>query len=152
MTGWYQRRVVPHIIRLGCGCELMADYRRQIVPKARGSVLEIGLGAGANLRFYNAENVTQVSGVEPSAELRAMARRAERTATVPVHIIDAAGEALPFDAESFDTVVCTFTLCSVDDVGATLAEARRVLKRDGRFLFCEHGRSPDQSVQKWQRR
>jgi len=152
MTGWYQRRIVPHIIRMGCGCALMDEYRRHIVPKARGRVLEIGLGAGANLRFYDAANVTQVSGVEPSPELRAMAIRAERPATIPVEVVDAVGEALPFATESFDTVVCTFTLCSVDDVGLTLAEARRVLKSDGRFLFCEHGRSPDYGVQKWQRR
>jgi SAM-dependent methyltransferase len=152
MTGWYQRRIVPHIVRLGCGCELMADYRRQIVPKARGRVLEIGLGAGANLRFYDAANVTQVIGIEPSPELRAMAMRAERPATVSVEVVDAAGEALPFEEESFDTIVCTFTLCTVEDVGRTLAEARRVLKQPGRFLFCEHGRSPDQGVQKWQQR
>ena len=82
MTGWYQRRIVPHIVRLGCGCKLMADYRRQIIPKARGRVLEIGLGAGANLRFYDAAKVTQVLGIEPSPELRAMARRAERSATI----------------------------------------------------------------------
>jgi hypothetical protein len=81
MTGWYQRRIVPHIIRMGCGCALMDEYRRHILPKARGRVLEIGLGAGANLRFYDAANVTQVLGIEPSAELRAMAIRAERPAT-----------------------------------------------------------------------
>ena len=152
VTGWYQRKIVPHIIRMGCGCALMDEYRQHIIPKARGRVLEIGLGAGANLRFYDAANVTQVLGIEPSPELRAMAIRAERPATIPIEVVEAAGEALPFAMESFDTVICTFTLCSVDDVGLTLAEARRVLKPGGRFLFCEHGRSPDYRVQKWQRR
>jgi ubiquinone/menaquinone biosynthesis C-methylase UbiE len=152
MTSWYQRAIVPHIIRLGCGCALLGEYRQQVVPKARGRVLEIGLGAGTNLRFYDPANVTHVLGVEPSPELRAMAARAERPTTIPVEMVAAAGEALPFATESFDTVVCTFTLCSVGDVGQTLAESRRVLKLGGRFLFCEHGRSPDPGVQKWQRR
>ena len=130
----------------------MDEYRRHIVPKARGRVLELGLGAGANLRFYDPAIVTEILGIEPSPELRAMARRAPRPATIPIEVVGAAGEALPLDTESFDTVVCTFTLCSVDDVERTLAEARRVLKSSGRFLFCEHGLSPDHHVQKWQRR
>lgn len=152
MTSWYRRRVVPHIIRLGCGCALMDEYRQQVVPRARGCVLEIGLGAGANLRHYDRAKVTRVTGIEPSPELRAMAAHAQRVARLPLEIVDAAGEALPFAAASFDTVLCTFTLCTVDDVGRTLAEARRVLKPGGCFLFCEHGRAPDAGVQKWQER
>jgi len=152
MPGWYERRIVPHIIRVGCGCAFVADYRRQIVPHAHGRVLEIGMGAGANLGFYDTGKVTHLSAIEPSAELRAMARKALRPTGFDVDIIDAAGEAMPFEQASFDTVVCTFTLCSVDDAEQTLREARRVLKPGGRLLFCEHGQSPDPGVQKWQQR
>ena len=149
---WYERTIVPHIIRLGCGCSMMHDYRRQIVPHATGRVLELGMGAGANLGFYNPEHITSVRGIEPSAELRAMAAKAPRPDGLDIDIIDAAGEELPFDANCFDTIVSTFTLCTVDNVARTLAEAHRVLKPGGRFLFCEHGLAPDPGVQKWQHR
>jgi ubiquinone/menaquinone biosynthesis C-methylase UbiE len=152
MASWYERKVVPQIIKLGCGCVAFEDYRRQCAPKAHGRVLELGVGAGANLKFYDADKVSHLVAIEPSPELRAIAAKAERAPNLPLEIIDAAGEELPFPAESFDAVVCTFTLCTVQDPVQTLAEARRVLKPGGRFLFCEHGRSPDADVLKWQER
>jgi SAM-dependent methyltransferase len=152
MAGWYERNIVPHIIRLGCGCAFIGDFRRQVVPHARGRVLEIGMGAGANLAFYDPSKITHLSAIEPSAELRAMANKALKSAAFDVDLLDASGEAMPFEQQSFDTVVCTFTLCSVDDVTRTLGEARRVLKPGGQFLFCEHGQSPDPDVRKWQQR
>jgi len=150
--GWYDRNIVPRIIKLGCGCRMMAEHRQKIVPQARGRVLELGMGAGANLAFYDAGQVCEVVGIEPSAELRAMAEKAVRPEGLRVRIEDGVAEALPFGAGEFDTVVCTFTLCSVRDPAKTLAEAQRVLKTGGVLLFHEHGRSPDPAVAKWQRR
>jgi SAM-dependent methyltransferase len=150
--GWYDRAVVPHIIRLGCGCRMMAEHRQKIVPLAKGRVLELGMGAGANLPFYDAGRVSEVVGVEPSPGLRAMAAAAPRAQGLAVRIEEGVGEALPFDAGGFDTVVCTFTLCSVADPARTLAEARRVLRPGGTLLFHEHGGAPDAGVARWQRR
>ena len=110
------------------------------------------MGSGLNLPFYDAAKVSVVEAVEPSEPLRRKALAAAETSGLNARIIDGRAEALPYDAAAFDTVVCTFTLCSVQNPAAALAEARRVLKPDGRLLFCEHGLAPDDAVVKWQRR
>jgi len=152
MASWYERRVVPHIIRLGCGCQTLGEYRQQVVPQAKGRVLELGFGAGANLRFYDSARVTQLIGIEPSPELRTIAARAERAPGLAVDLQAGEGEHLPFEDASFDSVVCTYTLCTVADHDRTLAEARRVLRPGGLFLFSEHGAAPDPDVARWQQR
>lgn len=152
MTSWWDRHVTPRLI--GCACSrppIMAE-RARLVPQARGRVLELGFGGGLNFRFYDPAKVETVFGVDPSAELRERAGRAPRPAELKLDLRDGVGEALPFEDGAFDTVVCTFTLCSVADPAVTLAEARRVLKAGGGFLFCEHGLSPDRGVAAWQRR
>ncbi len=152
MASWYERRVLPGVIRLACGSSLVADYRRKTIPRAHGDVLELGIGAGANLLHYDPAHVTHLVGIEPSAELRAMAAAAPRAEGLRLDLVDSTAETLPFAARSFDSVVCTFTLCSVMDVDAVLAEARRVLRPGGALLFAEHGRAPDAGVARWQRR
>jgi SAM-dependent methyltransferase len=152
MTSWYDRQVLPHIIKAACGCASLADDRRAIVSQATGRVLELGLGAGANLPFYDTAAVREVIGIEPSAELRRIAAEAPRAAGLAVTVAEGEAEALAFDDQAFDTVVCTFTLCTVRDPERTLAEARRVLRPGGAFLFCEHGAAPDPDVARWQRR
>jgi ubiquinone/menaquinone biosynthesis C-methylase UbiE len=122
------------------------------VPKATGRVLELGIGMGLNLAFYEPGAVSSVTGVDPAPELRAIALAAPRDPRLTVEVLDGTAEALPFEAASFDSVVCTFTLCSVRSPAAALAEARRVLKPTGRLYFCEHGLSPDAGTAKWQRR
>ena len=107
---------------------------------------------GLNLPFYDAGKVESVTGVDPAAELRAIAKAAPRDPRLAVAVEDGTAEALPFADASFDCVVCTFTLCSVADPARALGEARRVLKPGGRFLFCEHGLSPEPDVARWQRR
>lgn len=152
MASIYENHVLPHLIRCACGGRPIARQRRKIVPRAEGAVLEIGVGGGLNLAFYDPARVESVTGIDPSPRLREMAAQAPRPKGLPVSIEAASGESLPFETGRFDTVLCTYTLCSVGAVERVLAEARRVLKPTGSFLFCEHGLSPDGDVARWQRR
>jgi len=150
--GFYDRVIGPALIACACSARPIARQREKVAPLAAGEVLELGMGAGANLPFYDRSRVTGVHAVEPSAAMRRRAEAAAVATALPVTILDGVGEQLPFDAGRFDCVLCTYTLCTVQDVARTLAEARRVLKPGGRFLFCEHGAAPDADVARWQRR
>ncbi|WP_312161494.1 class I SAM-dependent methyltransferase [Phenylobacterium sp.] len=152
MATFYERRILPRLLTCACASPPMMKQRAKIVPLAEGKVLELGVGMGLNLALYDADRVTSVAGVDPAAELRAQAQAAPRDPRLAVSIADGTAEALPFEDGAFDTVVCTFTLCSVHTPAAALAQARRVLKPGGRFLFCEHGLAPDRDVAKWQGR
>lgn len=152
MTSFYDRYIMPRFIGCACGSKPIMRQRQKVVPKAAGKVLELGIGGGLNLAFYDPTKVTSVSGVDPSDELRAVALEAPRPEGLKVDIQKGTAEHLPFPDASFDCVVCTYTLCTVQSPQAALAEARRVLKPGGRFLFCEHGLAPDADVAKWQRR
>jgi len=152
MTSLYDRFVLPKLLACACSSPPMMKQRAKIVPQAQGRVLELGIGLGLNLGFYDPDKVSSVIGVDPAAKLRAAAEAAPRDPRLAVSVEDGTAEALPFEAASFDTVVCTFTLCSVHGPAQALAEARRVLKPAGRLLFCEHGLAPDPGVARWQRR
>ena len=152
MATLYDRFVLPVMLKCACSSPGIMKQRAKIVPLASGRVLELGIGMGLNLALYDAEKVESVTGVDPAAELRAIALAAPRDPGLSVIVEDGAAEALPFENASFDCVVCTFTLCSVQTPAAALSEARRVLKPGGRFLYCEHGLAPDAGVAKWQRR
>ena len=152
MASFYERRILPKLLTCACASPPMMKQRAKIVPLAQGKVLELGVGMGLNLALYDATKVASVAGVDPAAELRAQAMAAPRDPRLNVTIADGTAEALPFEDGAFDTVVCTFTLCSVHTPAAALAQARRVLKPGGRLLYCEHGLAPDPDVAKWQRR
>ena len=152
MATLYDRFVLPVMLKCACSSPGIMKQRAKIVPLASGRVLELGIGMGLNLALYDAAKVESVTGVDPAAELRAIALAAPRDPGLSVIVEDGAAEALPFENASFDCVVCTFTLCSVQTPAAALSEARRVLKPGGRFLYCEHGLAPDAGVAKWQRR
>jgi len=152
VSSFYDRQILPRLIGCACGAKPIRRQRAKIVPRARGRVLELGIGGGLNLAFYDPDRVESVTGVDPSEGLRSLAEDAPRPAGLTVEIVAGRAEALSFDSQSFDTVVCTFTLCSVQNPAAVLAEARRVLKASGTFLYSEHGLSPDPGVQRWQRR
>jgi ubiquinone/menaquinone biosynthesis C-methylase UbiE len=130
----------------------LRERREKLVPKAHGAVLEIGIGSGLNLPFYDASRVRRLCAVDPSAELLAMARKKAARLKMDVELAQQSGERLPFAPGSFDSVLVTWTLCSVADPSAALAEARRVLKAGGELLFIEHGLSPDPGVARWQHR
>lgn len=148
----YDRYILPHLIDFACAMGEVMQARAQIVPLARGRVLEIGIGSGLNLPFYDAANVSAIVGVDPSAEMQRLARTRAAQSPIPVQMIALElGQIQAADA-SFDSIVCTFTLCTIPDAVAALKEMRRVLKPGGHLLFCEHGLAPDASVVRWQQR
>lgn len=148
----YERYLLPHLIDFACGLGEVMQARAQIVPQAEGRVLEIGIGSGLNLAFYDAQRVSAVVGVDPSAAMQALARERAARCAVPVEMIALELGQIQAAAASFDSIVCTFTLCSIADAVAALKDMRRVLKPGGRLLFCEHGLAPDAPVVRWQRR
>ncbi len=150
--GFYAERVLPHVVTAACGCGQIMKKRSQIVPHASGLALEVGFGAGPNLQFYDPGRVKKLYALEPSAGMRRKAASAVASAPVPVEVLDAQGEAVPLDSASIDTVVLTFTACTIPDVEAAMAEMTRVLKPGGQVLFAEHGASPDHGIARWQGR
>ena len=153
MGEWWDRHMVPKLIGYCCSQPPVMKRRAEVVPLASGEVLELGAGGGANLGFYDRSKVRHVTGIDPSDGLIALA--AERMMENDrgfFHLEKGVAEELPFTGGRFDTVLCTFTLCSVQDPARVLAEARRVLKPGGQLLFLEHGLSPDADVRRWQRR
>jgi ubiquinone/menaquinone biosynthesis C-methylase UbiE len=149
--GFYQDQIVPLLINWSMRQRNLAAYRGRVIPAAEGRVLEIGIGSGLNLPFYS-RNVTHVIGLEPSPRLLGMARRVESAGFGPVEFIEGSAETIPLKDESVDTVVTTWTLCTIPDVLRALREMRRVLQPGGRLLFVEHGRAPDPNVVWWQDR
>jgi ubiquinone/menaquinone biosynthesis C-methylase UbiE len=149
--GLYQDHVLPLLIHLSMRQRNLAAYRARVVPAAQGRVLEIGIGSGLNLPYYGAA-VEQVIGLDPSPKLLAMAREAARRTSIPLELIENSAEAMPLYNRSVDTVVTTWTMCSIPDVQRALGEMRRILRPGGRLLFVEHGRSSDVRVRRWQDR
>lgn len=152
LARWYDDHVVPRIIRCGCSGPAIMKLRQKVVPLARGAVFEIGCGGGINQRFYDPALVQSYAGMDPSAKGLEYARAEAASRGWSADIRQGFGEAIPFGDASFDTVVCTFTLCSVADPVQTLAELRRILRPGGSLLYAEHGRAPDRKVEAWQRR
>lgn len=128
-----------------------AEYRKQVLGEARGEVLEIGFGTGLNLAYYP-RSVQKISTVDPNPGMNSLALKKIKASQIPVEQHIMSSEQLPFADGSFDTIVSTWTLCSIGNVEQALREIRRVLKPEGRFLFIEHGLSPDPKVQVWQHR
>ncbi|MGP1353799.1 MAG: class I SAM-dependent methyltransferase [Parasphingopyxis sp.] len=152
MAGLWDRYVVPRLIGFCCTQPPIMKRRARVVPRAHGRVLELGAGGGANFALYDPAKVTKVEGVDPSPGLLDRARDAAKAEGIDFDIKEGVAENLPFADDGFDTVLATFTLCSVQDHAQSLAEARRVLKPGGTMLYCEHGAAPDTNVAKWQRR
>lgn len=153
MSSWWDRHVVPHMIGYCCGLPQLQRRRAAVVPLASGNVLELGAGGAPNLAFYDRARVQAVTGIEPSPEMAALATSRMQPADHEFfHLIDARAEELPFADASFDTVLTTFTLCTVADQAQALREARRVLKPGGRLLFLEHGLAPHEATRRWQHR
>lgn len=147
----YDRVILPHVLNFAMRQAALTPFRARVAGGAAGRVLEIGVGSGLNLPHYRPP-VTSVIGIDPSSALLRMAQDRAAAATVPVDLRLGSAEALPIESGSIDTVVTTWTLCSIADADAALREARRVLAPGGRLLFIEHGRAPEPEVARWQDR
>ena len=150
--GLYENHILPHMINLACGTEPIRRQRQKVVPQAEGRVLEVGMGSGLNIEFYNPEKVEMVWGLEPSEGMRKKAWPQVRSAPFRLEWLDLPGEEIPLDDNSADTIVMTYTLCTIPDWMAALGQMRRVLKPGGKLLFSEHGASPDEATRRWQDR
>ena len=146
---FYNDRILPWLLDLSMRQTCLIPYRNRVVSSASGRVLEIGIGSGLNLPFYG-NSVSAIIGIEPSPRLLDMARLAAARASIPLTLIEGCAEALPIDGQLVDTVVTTWTMCSISAIDRALAEMRRVLRPGGRLLFVEHGRAPEPGVRWWQ--
>ena len=148
----YEDRILPHLVNFACSTKPNQKQREKIVPLASGEVLEVGFGSGLNLPFYDKQKVHKIWGLEPSEGMRRKARPMVKASGLNVEFIDLPGENIPLETNSVDTVVVTYSLCTIPDVAAALDGMRRVLRPGGSLLYCEHGIAPDESVRRWQRR
>ena len=149
--GLYEKYVLPKLIDTACSQPPMTRLRERYVSQAQGEVLELGIGSGLNLQHYTSATKS-ITGVDPAAELTEKAQQRADGMDTPVEVIGVSGEDLPADDNAYDTIVCTWTLCSIPNPYRAVAEMRRVLKPSGQLIFVEHGRSDDAGIVKWQRR
>jgi ubiquinone/menaquinone biosynthesis C-methylase UbiE len=149
---WWAQHVLPGLVERAAQSPAILDERRRWVPRAHGHVLELGVGSGLNLPFYDPARVTAVTGIDPSVPLLRRAEPRVARAAVPVTLVEAMAERLPFDPGSFDSAIVTYSLCSMDDPAGALAEVRRVLRPGGELVFVEHGLAPDAGTRWMQRR
>ncbi|WP_273275571.1 class I SAM-dependent methyltransferase [Maribacter polysiphoniae] len=148
--GLYNKYILPTVIDLACKQSSSMLQRMKVIPLATGNVLEIGIGSGLNLPIYNSENVKHLTAIDPSKEL--WVKNIIDTKNLPFEFAftQAFAENIPEEDNKFDTVVITYALCTISDTNKALAEVRRVLKPNGKLIFCEHGKAPDRVIQKWQ--
>ena len=150
--GLYDRYVVPRLVTCACGTKPVIKQRQKVVPKATGTVLEFGIGAGHNLPHYDSSRIDRVIGVDPCATSWELASERAANLDFDVEFIQGSALDVPIEDASVDSVLITFTLCTVPDPMAALREAKRTLKPGGKVYFCEHGLAPDERVAKWQNR
>jgi SAM-dependent methyltransferase len=150
-VGLYDDHILPRILNLAMGSKDISDERKKCAAEVSGRVLEVGFGSGHNLPFYSGR-VERIVAIDPSIVSAKLARKRIEQVSFPVEYLALKGESIPAPDASFDSVVSTFTLCTIPDVLAALRQIRRVLKPAGRFFFLEHGRSPDPGVRRWQDR
>ncbi|GJL57022.1 MAG: phospholipid methyltransferase [Nitrospirales bacterium] len=148
----YEQYCLPHLIHFACGLKVIQQQREKVVPLAKGRVLEVGMGSGLNIPYYDAKKIELVWGIEPSAHMRKKAQTNLARAPFEVRWLDVPGENIPLKNESVDTVLLTYTLCTIPNWHKALQHMRRTLKPGGQLIFCEHGASPDEHVRRWQNR
>lgn len=150
--GFYDKYILPKLINWSCGMQPVQKQRQKVVPLAQGRVLEIGIGSGLNLPYYDPERIEKVIGLEPSEAMISYAKQKSGSLPFTVEYLALAGDQIPLQPESVDTVLVTYTLCTIPDPITALEGMRRVLRQSGRLVFCEHGQAPDVAVRRWQDR
>ncbi len=150
--GLYHDHILPHVIDFTCGMTLIGRQRALLIPEADGDILEVGFGSGLNLPHYRPERVRRFWALEPAAGMRQKAAARIAACAFAVEWLDLEEQRIPLPDDSVDTIVITYTLCSIAQIDAALEELRRVIRPDGRLLFSEHGKSPDPGVCRWQER
>ena len=149
---FYEKYILPRFLNCACASEPITYQRKKVVPLAEGKILEVGIGSGLNLPFYNKSKIEEIWGIDPSEELNAMAKKVAIKEDINVNFITSSAEDIPFPNDYFDTVLITYTMCTIPSVLQANKEIRRVLKHNCKMIFCEHGVSPDENIKKWQKR
>ena len=148
----YEKYILPRVLNCACGSKPIKYQREKVVPKAEGIILEVGIGSGLNIPFYDSSKIDKIVGLDPSCELNVMAEKVARENAIDIEFVLSSAEDIPLPDNHFDTVLVTYTMCTIPDAVAANKEMRRVLKPEGRLIFCEHGVAPDLKVSKWQHR
>ena len=148
----YERHVLPKVLDTCCSTKPVNYQRKKIVPHAKGKILEIGIGSGINIPFYNKANIEKIYGLDPSEELNNIAQKKAINNNLEIDFLLNGAEEIALPSNSMDTILITYTLCTIQDLESSLKEIKRVMKDDGVMLFCEHGIAPDENVMKWQNR
>ena len=149
---FYEKYILPRFLNCACASEPITYQRKKVVPLAEGKILEVGIGSGLNLPFYDKSKIEEIWGIDPSEELNAMAKKVAIEECINVNFITSSAEDIPFPNDYFDTVLITYTMCTIPSVLQANKEIKRVLKSSGKMIFCEHGVSPDENIKKWQKR
>lgn len=149
---FYNKYILPKVLNCACASKPINYQRDKIVPLAEGVVLDIGIGSGLNIPFYNKTKIKQLYGLDPSKELLDIAKSVAKKENLEIEFLECGAESIPLPSKSIDTVLITYTMCTISDVALSNSEIIRVLKDDGKLLFCEHGLAPDKNIAKWQKR
>ena len=148
----YEKFVLPKLCDKCCGTKPINYQRNKVVPLAKGVVLEVGVGSGLNIPFYNKNNIEKIIGLDPSEELNVLAKKVADDNGIKIDFLINGAEDITLPDNSVDTILITYTLCTIPDLNKSMSEMKRVLKSDGKFIFCEHGIAPDKNIINWQRR
>ena len=148
----YDKYFLPKFLNCACGSKPINYQRQKVVPLAKGKVLDIGIGSGLNIPFYNSDQIDKVIGIDPSHELIELAKELANDSKASIELVIGSAESIPYPDNFFDTVLVTYTMCTIPNVAIANKEMWRVLKDDGRLIFCEHGLAPDKKISKWQNR
>lgn len=148
----YEKYLLPKLLDKCCSTKPINYQRNKIVPHVRGTVLEIGIGSGLNIPYYNKSNIHKVYGLDPSSELCEMAEKTACDHQIDINFLIDSAEEIKLVSNTIDTILVTYTLCSIPNLNEALNEIKRVMKPEAKILFCEHGIAPDLKVRKWQNR
>ena len=150
--GIYEKYILPRLLNCACSSKQINIQRKKVTPHASGKILEVGIGSGLNLPFYDKSKIIELWGIDTSKELNTMAKNVAKNEKLSVNFIISSAEEIPLPDNYFDTVLITYTMCTIPEAIKANNEIRRVLKNDGKLIFCEHGLSPDDNIKKWQNR